>query len=109
MIPRFGIVHLPPGLEWSCIDGGLGGAEVSRIEEEFWPGPELTLCHTVWPTSGVRQPPRLWSGPWPLSTPRSLAAGLKEGPLLGAPTPHLRDGAPRQSLGRDQEAPRRRD
>lgn len=43
LIPLLGIVHHLTRVEWRWIDGGFGGAEVSRSEEEFRPGPELTL------------------------------------------------------------------
>jgi uncharacterized damage-inducible protein DinB len=43
LIPLIGIVHHLTRVEWRWIDGAFGGAEVSRSEEEFRPGPELTL------------------------------------------------------------------
>ena len=47
LIPLIGIVHHLTRVEWRWIDGGFGGAEVSRTEEEFRPGPELTLQAAV--------------------------------------------------------------
>ena len=35
------------GVEWRWIDGGVLGLEVSRSEEEFSPGPELTVVAAV--------------------------------------------------------------
>lgn len=43
LIPLLGIVHHLTRVEWRWIDGGFLGAEVSRTEEEFSPGPEVTL------------------------------------------------------------------
>jgi hypothetical protein len=43
LIPLIGIVHHLTRVEWRWIDGAFGGAEVDRSEEEFRPGPELTL------------------------------------------------------------------
>jgi Protein of unknown function (DUF664) len=43
LIPLLGIVRHLTRVEWRWIDGGFGGAEVSRTEEEFRPGPEVTL------------------------------------------------------------------
>lgn len=42
LIPLTGIVCHLTRVEWRWIDGGFCGAEVSRSEEEFRPGPELT-------------------------------------------------------------------
>ena len=47
LIPLLGIVHHRTRVEWRWIDGGFGGAEVGRAEEEFRPGPELTLDTAV--------------------------------------------------------------
>lgn len=47
LIPLLGIVHHLTRVEWRWIDGGFGGAEVSRSEEEFRPGPDLTLDAVV--------------------------------------------------------------
>ena len=47
LIPLLGIVHHLTRVEWRWIDGGFGGAEVSRAEEEFRPGPDLTLDAAV--------------------------------------------------------------
>ena len=43
LIPLLGIVHHLTLVEWRWIDGGFGGADVSRTEGEFRPGPEVTL------------------------------------------------------------------
>jgi uncharacterized damage-inducible protein DinB len=43
LIPLLGIVHHLTRVEWRWIDGGFRGAEVSRTEDEFRPGPEVTL------------------------------------------------------------------
>lgn len=43
LIPLLGIVNHLTHVEWRWIDGGMLGEEVSRHEEEFHPGPELTV------------------------------------------------------------------
>jgi hypothetical protein len=43
LIPLIGIVRHLTCVEWRWIDGGFLGAEVSRSEEEFHPGPDLTI------------------------------------------------------------------
>ena len=43
LIPLLGIVNHLTRVEWPWIDGGFDGAEVSRGEEEFRPGAELTV------------------------------------------------------------------
>lgn len=47
LIPLLGIVRHLTQVEWRWIDGGFGGAEVSRTEDEFRPGPEVTLDGAV--------------------------------------------------------------
>jgi uncharacterized damage-inducible protein DinB len=44
LISLLGIVNHLTHVEWRWIDGGFGGARVSRSEEEFDPGPELTVA-----------------------------------------------------------------
>ena len=43
LISLLGIVNHLTHVEWRWIDGGMRGQEVSRREEEFRPGPELTV------------------------------------------------------------------
>ena len=43
LIPLLGVVNHLTHVEWRWIDGGFSGEEVSRSEEEFLPGPELTV------------------------------------------------------------------
>jgi uncharacterized damage-inducible protein DinB len=43
LIPLIGIVHHLTHVEWRWIDGGFGGAKVSRRDDEFRPGAEVTL------------------------------------------------------------------
>jgi len=43
LISLLGIVNHLTHVEWRWIDGGIRGQEVSRSEEEFRPGPELTV------------------------------------------------------------------
>ena len=43
LLPLVGIVNHLTHVEWRWIDGGMLGEEVSRHEEEFRPGPELTV------------------------------------------------------------------
>lgn len=47
LISLLGIVSHLTNVEWRWIDGGFLGAEVSRSEEEFHPGPERTVEATV--------------------------------------------------------------
>ncbi|MGY2066367.1 mycothiol transferase [Blastococcus sp. SYSU DS0619] len=47
LIPLLGIVNHLTHVEWRWIDGAVGGAEVSRSEAEFAPGPELTVADAV--------------------------------------------------------------
>jgi uncharacterized damage-inducible protein DinB len=44
LISLLGIVNHLTHVEWRWIDGGMLGQEVSRSEEEFTPGPELTVA-----------------------------------------------------------------
>jgi uncharacterized damage-inducible protein DinB len=43
LIPLIGVVNHLTHVEWRWIDGGFLGESVSRSEEEFRPGEELTL------------------------------------------------------------------
>lgn len=43
LIPLIGVVNHLTRVEWRWIDGGFRGEDVSRSEEEFRPGRELTL------------------------------------------------------------------
>jgi hypothetical protein len=47
LISLIGIVNHLTRVEWRWIDGGFGGADVSRAEAEFRPGPQLTLADAV--------------------------------------------------------------
>lgn len=47
LISLLGIVNHLTHVEWRWIDGGMLGEEVSRSEEEFSPGPELTVSEAV--------------------------------------------------------------
>jgi predicted enzyme related to lactoylglutathione lyase/uncharacterized damage-inducible protein DinB len=47
LIPLIGILNHLTLVEWRWIDGGFGGADVSRADEEFRPGDELTLTMAV--------------------------------------------------------------
>lgn len=47
LIPLIGIVNHLTCVEWRWIDGGFGGADVSRADEEFRPSHELTLRMAV--------------------------------------------------------------
>lgn len=44
LISVLGIVNHLTHVEWRWIDGGFGGARISRSEEEFHPGPELRVA-----------------------------------------------------------------
>lgn len=43
LISLLGIVNHLTHVEWRWIEGGMRGEEVSRSEDEFRPGPELTV------------------------------------------------------------------
>ena len=43
LIPLLGVVNHLTHVEWRWIDGGFMGQDVSRSEEEFFPGPELSV------------------------------------------------------------------
>ena len=47
LIPLLGIVNHLTNVEWRWIDGSMLGEETSRSEEEFTPGPELTVPAAV--------------------------------------------------------------
>jgi uncharacterized damage-inducible protein DinB len=47
LIPLLGIVNHLTRVEWRWIDGGMRGEQTSRSEEEFRPGPELTITAAV--------------------------------------------------------------
>jgi uncharacterized damage-inducible protein DinB len=44
LLSLLGIVNHLTHVEWRWIEGGMRGQEVSRSEEEFRPGPELTVA-----------------------------------------------------------------
>lgn len=43
LIPLLGVINHLTHVEWRWIDGWMRGQDVSRSEEEFRPGPELTV------------------------------------------------------------------
>jgi hypothetical protein len=47
LLPLLGIVNHLTRVEWRWIDGGFRGADVSRSELEFRPGPELGVAGAV--------------------------------------------------------------
>ena len=47
LLSLLGIVNHLTHVEWRWIDGGFLGHEVTRSEEEFWPGPELGVDAAV--------------------------------------------------------------
>jgi uncharacterized damage-inducible protein DinB len=47
LIPLLGIVNHLTHVEWRWIDGGMGGAEVSRDDAEFTPQHDLTVVAAV--------------------------------------------------------------
>ncbi len=47
LIPLLGIVNHLTHVEWRWIDGGMRGAQVARSEEEFSPGPAVTLSTAI--------------------------------------------------------------
>lgn len=52
LIPLLGIVRHLTCVEWRWIEGGFGGVEVSRSDDEFRPGPAVKLDAVV---MGYRQ------------------------------------------------------
>src|SRR3954451_14144490 len=44
LIPVLGVVNHLTHVEWRWLDGKMLGAETSRSEAEFHPGPELTVA-----------------------------------------------------------------
>ena len=47
LLPLLGVVNHLTHVEWRWIDGGFLGVEVSRSEEEFFPGDELSVDSAV--------------------------------------------------------------
>ena len=47
LIPLLGVVNHLTKVEWRWIEGGFGGADVSRSEQEFNPESDLTLREAV--------------------------------------------------------------
>jgi len=47
LIPLIGIVNHLTHVEWRWIDGCMLGAHTSRTEEEFAPGPDLTVAAAI--------------------------------------------------------------
>jgi Protein of unknown function (DUF664) len=47
LLPLLGILNHLTRMEWRWIDGGMLGAEVSRSDAEFAPGPDLTVPAAV--------------------------------------------------------------
>ena len=47
LIPLIGVVNHLTRVEWRWIDGAMLGQDVDRTEEEFRPGPELTVAEAV--------------------------------------------------------------
>jgi len=47
LIPLLGIINHLTHVEWRWIDGDMRGEEVSRSEDEFHPGAELTVDRAV--------------------------------------------------------------
>ena len=47
LISLLGVVNHLTNVEWRWIDGAILGGEVERREEEFTPGPELTVAAAI--------------------------------------------------------------
>ena len=47
LLPLLGVVNHLTHVEWRWIDGGMLGAEVSRTEAEFFPGPDLSVADAL--------------------------------------------------------------
>ena len=77
LIPLLGIVNHLTHVEWRWIDGGMLGEEVSRHEEEFHPGPELTVETAVAAYRERGRPPTPRFDRCPTS--RCRASGAKAG------------------------------
>lgn len=75
LISVLGIVNHLTHVEWRWIDGGMRGADVSRSDDEFVPGPELSVADVA---ATYRQRARDTDETvrgLPLDTTCSLAAG----------------------------------
>lgn len=68
---RFSVIvqHLTR-LEWRWIDGAFGGAEVSRSDEEFRPGAELSLDAALVACRRLNFASRQVAGRWSERSPR---------------------------------------
>jgi hypothetical protein len=98
LISLLGIVNQLTHVEWSWVDGGMLGAEVSRSESEFRPGPELGIddARSRYRERGRR--PVLRCRPWVRSPPR--VAGGKARPVS-----RHRSGSPRPGSARHRRHP----
>jgi hypothetical protein len=47
LLPLLGVINHLTQVEWRWIDGGIRGHEINRRDEEFFPGPELTVQAAV--------------------------------------------------------------
>ncbi|MFY9809107.1 MAG: DUF664 domain-containing protein, partial [Pseudonocardiaceae bacterium] len=47
LLPLLGVINHLTRVEWRWIDGGIRGHEINRSEEEFFPGPDLTVQAAV--------------------------------------------------------------
>jgi uncharacterized damage-inducible protein DinB len=47
LIPLLGIVNHLTHVEWRWVDGGMSGQRIHRSEQEFHPGPELTVPRAI--------------------------------------------------------------
>ena len=107
LISLVGIVNHLTHVEWRWIDGGMLGEPVSRSEEEFTPGPELTRdaalaayrARAISTDAVVRRD----------TARRAVSVGGGHRPAMGAAPLDQRDRASRRSRRRDTRAARRHD
>ena len=105
LISVLGVVNHLTKVEWRWIDGGMLGEAVSRRDDEFTPGPELTIAAAL---KAYRDRAQRTEADRPLALARrALPPRGGHEPALGSPPPHQRDRAPRRPRRRDPRAARR--
>lgn len=76
LVSLLGLVNHLTHVEWRWIDGGMLGSAVSRSDDEFSPGPELTVAGALTAYRGrAAATDALVSSGLPLSTPCRLEEG----------------------------------
>lgn len=75
LIPLLGVVNHLTHVEWRWVDGAMQGREVSRSEDEFAPGPELTVDGAVTAYQERARATDAYVRATPLSTPSVRGEG----------------------------------